>query len=155
MSKVLVTGGGLVGLLVAMFLNKRGNEVAVFERHPDIREVGIQSNRSINLTLCERGLRALACIGLDWNLEEKRALIRKSFESLPEGGVLLVYEALIDDDRRRNAFGLLMSLNMLLVTSGGFVYTGAECESWMREAGFRTTRVEHLVGPDSMVVATK
>jgi hypothetical protein len=91
----------------------------------------------------------------NWNLEEKRVLIRKAFDSLPEGGVLLVYEALIDDDRRRNAFGLLMSLNMLLVTSGGFVYTGADCESWMREVGFSTTRVEHLVGPDSMVVATK
>ena len=91
----------------------------------------------------------------NWNLEEKRALIRKAFEALPEGGVLLVYEALIDDERRHNAFGLLMSLNMLLVTAGGFNYAGAECESWMREAGFSATRVEHLVGPDSMVVATK
>ncbi len=91
----------------------------------------------------------------NWNMEEKRVLIRKAFEALPEGGVLLVYEALIDDERRRNDFGLLMSLNMLLVTSGGFVYTGAECESWLREAGFGATRVEHLVGPDSMVVATK
>ena len=85
MSKVLVTGGGLVGLLVAMFLNKRGNEVAVFERHPDIREVGIQSNRSINLTLCERGLRALACIGLDREIYELAIPVYGRLIHSPEG----------------------------------------------------------------------
>ena len=62
-----------------------------------------------------------------------------------------MYEALIDDDRRENAFGLLMSLNMLIETPAGFDYTGADCCEWMREAGFRETRVEHLLGPDSMV----
>ena len=61
------------------------------------------------------------------------------------------YEAIIDDARSQNAFGLMMSLNMLIETSGGFDYTGADCMGWMREAGFSSTRVEHLVGPDSMV----
>jgi hypothetical protein len=91
----------------------------------------------------------------DWNLEEKRALLRKAYEALPEGGALIVYEALIDDERRENALGLLMSLNMLIETPGGFDYTGADCRGWMREAGFRETRVERLVGPDSMVVGIK
>jgi hypothetical protein len=91
----------------------------------------------------------------DWNLEEKRMLLSKAYDALDKGGALIVYEALIDDDRRENAFGLLMSLNMLIETSGGFDYTGADCQGWMREAGFSSTRVEHLVGPDSMVVAIK
>lgn len=91
----------------------------------------------------------------DWNLEEKRLLIAKAFDALPTNGALIVYEALIDDDRRQNAFGLLMSLNMLIETPGGFDYTGAGCSTWMREAGFRETRVEHLIGPDSMVVGIK
>lgn len=91
----------------------------------------------------------------NWNLAQKQLLIRKAYETLREGGVLLVYDALIDPGRRENTFGLLMSLNMLLVTAGGCVYTGPECESWMREAGFGETRVEHLTGPDSMVIATK
>jgi hypothetical protein len=91
----------------------------------------------------------------DWNLEEKKMLLRKAYEALPANGALIVYEALIDDDRRENAFGLLMSLNMLIETPGGFDYTGADCRSWMQEAGFRETRVEHLVGPDSMVVGIK
>ncbi len=91
----------------------------------------------------------------DWNLEEKHMLIAKAYDALPKGGVLIIHEAIIDDDRNQNAFGLLMSLNMLIETPGGFDYTGADCTSWMREAGFRQTRVEHLVGPDSMVVGIK
>lgn len=91
----------------------------------------------------------------DWNIEQKRQLLAKAHEALPAGGALIVYDAVIDDDRRENAFGLLMSLNMLIETPGGFDYTGADCCSWMQEAGFRQTRVEHLVGPDSMVVGIK
>lgn len=91
----------------------------------------------------------------DWSLEEKRHLVNSAYRSLPVGGALIVYESLIDDERRRNTFGLLMSLNMLIETKAGFDYTGADCVRWMREAGFKETRVEHLCGPDSMVVAFK
>jgi hypothetical protein len=91
----------------------------------------------------------------DWNLEEKKMLLGKAYEALPEGGALIVFDAVIDDDRRENAFGLLMSLNMLIETTGGFDYTGADCRSWMHEVGFCETYVEHLVGPDSMVVGIK
>jgi hypothetical protein len=91
----------------------------------------------------------------DWNLEVKRMLIRKAYEALPDGGAYIVYESIIDDDRSVNAFGLLMSLNMLVETPGGFDYTGADCAGWMKEAGFKQTRVEHLVGPDSMVIGIK
>jgi O-methyltransferase domain/Dimerisation domain len=91
----------------------------------------------------------------DWDLDTKRMLLKKAHDALPDGGALIVYEALIDDDRRANAFGLLMSLNMLIETQGGFDYTGKDCSEWMREAGFRQTRVEHLVGPDGMVVGVK
>jgi hypothetical protein len=91
----------------------------------------------------------------DWNLAEKKMLVRKAYDSLHPGGALVVYDALIDDDRSKNAFGLLMSLNMLVETPGGFDYTGADCSGWMKEAGFREAYVEHLAGPDSMVVGFK
>ncbi|MGA3033082.1 MAG: methyltransferase [Terracidiphilus sp.] len=91
----------------------------------------------------------------DWDLATKKALMRKAYEALPSGGAYIVYEAIIDDDRRKNAFGLMMSLNMLIETYGGFDYTGADCQGWMRDVGFNDTRVEHLVGPDSMVVGIK
>jgi hypothetical protein len=91
----------------------------------------------------------------DWDLETKRMLIRKACDALAPGGALIVYESIIDDDRSANTFGLLMSLNMLVETPGGFDYTGSDCMGWMKEAGFRETRVEHLVGPDSMVIGIK
>jgi hypothetical protein len=91
----------------------------------------------------------------DWDLPTKKMLIRKAFDALPSGGALIVYESIIDDDRSRNAFGLMMSLNMLIETEGGFDYTGADCQGWMQEAGFSATRVEALVGPDSMVIGIK
>jgi hypothetical protein len=91
----------------------------------------------------------------DWDLDEKRILLQKAYEALPDGGALIVYEAIIDDERRENAFGLLMSLNMLIETPGGFDYTGSDCQAWMEEAGFSDSYVEHLVGPDSMVVGIK
>ena len=91
----------------------------------------------------------------DWNLDEKKMLIAKAYAALPEGGAFIVYDAMIDDDRSKNAFGLMMSLNMLIETFGGFDYTTADCIGWMKEAGFREAHAEHLVGPDSMVVAIK
>ena len=91
----------------------------------------------------------------DWDLPTKKMLIKKAFDAVPAGGALIVYESIIDDDRSKNAFGLMMSLNMLIETPGGFDYTGADCSTWMKEAGFSATRVEPLVGPDSMVIGTK
>jgi hypothetical protein len=68
---------------------------------------------------------------------------------------LIVYDPIIDDDRRRNTFGLLMSLNMLIETREGFDFTGADCAGWLKEADFAEMRVEPLVGPDSMVIGVK
>ena len=91
----------------------------------------------------------------DWNLDEKMMLLSKAYAALPSGGALIVHEALIDDARKRHALGLLMSLNMLIETPGGFDFTGADCRQWMKEAGFKQTKVEKLAGPDSMVIGIK
>lgn len=91
----------------------------------------------------------------DWGLDDKRMLIRKAYEALPDGGAFIVYETIIDDDRSKNAFGLMASLNMLIETPAGFDFTGADCQGWMKDAGFRQTRVEHLAGPDSMVIGIR
>ena len=91
----------------------------------------------------------------DWNLPTKKMLTSKAYDALPADGAFIVFEAIIDDERRRNAFGLLMSLNMLIETRAGFDYTGADCAAWMLEAGFKQTRFEHLSGPDSMVIGVK
>ncbi|MGB6165663.1 MAG: methyltransferase, partial [Pseudonocardiaceae bacterium] len=91
----------------------------------------------------------------DWDLYEKRLLLHKAYEALPTDGVLIVYDPIIDDERRSNTFNLLSSLNLRITTSGGFEYTGADCRAWMQEAGFRDSYVEHLIGPESMVIGIK
>jgi precorrin-6B methylase 2 len=91
----------------------------------------------------------------DWGLDTKKMLIRKAFEALPEGGCFIAIENVIDDDRRKNTFGLLMSLNMLIETTDGFDYTHAQFRSWCLEAGFRTTELKQLTGPTSAAIAHK
>ncbi len=91
----------------------------------------------------------------DWNLEKKKLLIKKAYEALPEGGAFVVVEALIDDARRSNAFGLLMSLNMLVEFGDAFDYTGADFAGWCREIGFRDVKVMPLAGPSSAAIAIK
>jgi hypothetical protein len=91
----------------------------------------------------------------DWDLDQKRALIARGYDALEPGGALLIYEALIDDARESNEFGLLMSLNMLVDTPGGFNFTAADCAGWIDAAGFSSFRVEPLVEPDSLIIAVK
>ncbi|MGC1388123.1 MAG: methyltransferase [Steroidobacteraceae bacterium] len=91
----------------------------------------------------------------DWNLQEKHLLLQKAFAALPKHGTLIVYDAMIDDARCRNVMGLLMSLNMLIETPGGFDYTPADCRGWMKTTGFRKTSVVPLTAVESMVIATR
>ena len=91
----------------------------------------------------------------DWGMERKRLLLSKAYDALPKGGALIIHEAMIDDDRSKNLGGLLMSLNMLIETDDGFDYTPSQCKQWMRETGFKDTRVEHLASVEWMVVAIK
>ena len=87
-----------------------------------------------------------------WGLERKKVLLQKAFDALPNGGAVLAYDAIIDDQRRENAFGLLFSLNMLIESREGAEYAAAECQSWMRDIGFSSTYVKPLAGSESVVV---
>ncbi|MFO0624330.1 MAG: methyltransferase [Polyangiales bacterium] len=91
----------------------------------------------------------------DWDEGQKKALVKKAYDALTPGGMFIAIEAVIDDARRKNAFGLLMSLNMLIELPGGFDYTGAQFDGWCREAGFARTEVVHLAGPSSAAIAYK
>ncbi len=91
----------------------------------------------------------------DWNLEKKMHLIRAAYDALPTGGALVAIEALIDDGRRENTFGLLMSLNMLIEFGDAFDFTGADFRRWCAEVGFRRFEVIHLAGASSAAIAFK
>lgn len=91
----------------------------------------------------------------DWGLENKKLLIKKAYDALPKGGALVVIENIIDDNREKNAFGLMMSLNMLIETNEGFDYSFAEFDEWTKEAGFTETSLMLLTGPSSAAIAIK
>lgn len=91
----------------------------------------------------------------NWNLEKIKELIKRSWNALPKGGAFVVIENIIDDERRKNAFGMMMSLNMLLNTTGGFNFSAADFTSWAKEAGFGQIKIIHLTGAASALVAYK
>jgi SAM-dependent methyltransferase len=91
----------------------------------------------------------------DWNLEKKMQLIRAAYDALSPGGTFIVVEALIDNARRENVFGLLMSLNMLIEFGNAFDYSASDFEKWCREVGFKSFEVLHLAGPSSAAIAYK
>lgn len=91
----------------------------------------------------------------DWNLANKKMLIAKAHRALPLGGALVAIENIIDDERRKNTFGLMMSLNMLIEFGDAFDFTGADFASWCKEAGFSRYEIVPLAGPASAAIAYK
>ncbi|MDO3637248.1 methyltransferase [Mycolicibacterium arseniciresistens] len=91
----------------------------------------------------------------DWNLEQKMHLIRAAYDALPAGGALVVIESLIDDARRTNTVGLMMSLNMLIEFGDAFDYTGADFTGWCREVGFDSVEILPLTPAMSAAIAYK
>ena len=91
----------------------------------------------------------------DWDEPTKQMLIQKAYDALPEGGALIVIENIIDDERKSNVFGLMMSLNMLIETAKGFDFTMADFNEWATSAGFKSTTVLPLAGPASAAIAYK
>lgn len=90
-----------------------------------------------------------------FDLPGKKSLLRKAYEALPVGGELVVIELILDNERRQNTMGLLLSVNMLIESDGGFNFTQADFEGWAEEAGFREVRFEPLAGPTSAAIALK
>ena len=74
---------------------------------------------------------------------------------MPPGGAFIVIENLIDDERRENVFGLMMSLNMLIEFGDAFDFTGGDFRNWCTEAGFRSVEIVPLAGPASAGIAYK
>ncbi len=91
----------------------------------------------------------------DWGIQDKKMLIKKAYDALSQGGAFVVIENIIDNDRNKNTFGLMMSLNMLIETNEGYDFTGADFDGWAKEIGFKETSIMPLTGPSSAVIAIK
>jgi hypothetical protein len=119
------------------------------------QRISTASGNFFNDPLPKADLITMGMILHDWNLEKKMHLIRSAYDALPPGGALVAIEALIDDQRRENVFGLLMSLNMLIEFGDAFDFSGADFRKWCSEAGFKRFDVIHLAGPSSAAIAYK
>jgi len=91
----------------------------------------------------------------DWDEEHKLMLMKKAYEALPAGGAFVAIENIIDDERNKNSFGMMMSLNMLIETGVGFDYTFADFTKWATACGFTSTTLLPLTGPSSAAIAYK
>lgn len=91
----------------------------------------------------------------DWDEETKLILMKKAYAALPAGGAFVAIEGIIDNERRKNVFGLMMSLNMLIETGKGFDYTFDDFNKWAKATGFKSTSLLPLAGPTSAAIAYK
>lgn len=91
----------------------------------------------------------------DWDQEKKLLLMQKAYEALEDGGAFIAIESIIDDERKQNVFGLMMSLNMLIETGTGFDYTFADFNRWAKKIGYSSTSIIQLAGPSSAAIAYK
>ena len=167
--KTMCDVGGATGLLSIEVARKHPHLRAVSFDLPAVEPVATKSIAAAGLSgridtaagdffedpLPKADLITMGMILHDWNLEKKMHLIRAAYDALPPGGAFVAIEALIDDDRRENLFGLLMSLNMLIEFGDAFDYSGADFRQWCGEAGFKRFDVMHLAGPASAAIAYK
>jgi trans-aconitate methyltransferase len=167
--KTLCDVGGATGLLCTLVARRHPHLDCVsfdlpavapiaqrwIAREADVKHVRTASGDFLKEPLPKADVITMGMILHDWNLEKKKHLVRLAYDALPPGGAFIAIENLIDDERRKNAFGLMMSLNMLIEFGDAFDFTGADFWSWCREAGFRRYEVLHLCGPCSAAIAYK
>jgi hypothetical protein len=167
--KTLCDVGGATGLLSVIAAREHPNLTCISFDLPAVEPIAKKTIENAGLSgrvstatgdfFCDPLPRAdvltMGMILHDWGLEKKKLLIGSAYEALPENGALIAIENLIDDERRVNTFGLLMSLNMLIETGEGFDYTGADFKEWCGEAGFRKFEIIQLAGTASAAVAYK
>ncbi len=118
-------------------------------------KVSIQAGDFIEGDIPSADVIAMGNILHDHGLQNKKMILKKAYNALPEGGVLMVIENIIDDNRRENAFGLMMSLNMLIETKEGFDFSFADFNEWAKDIGFKETSIMKLTGPTSAIIAIK
>lgn len=90
----------------------------------------------------------------DWSEEQRRGLVKRAFNSVRPGGVLLVYDPMLDPERRR-LDNLILSMFMLVSSPGGCEYTPNECAGWMVDSGFTEVTSMSLPAKETLVIGHK
>jgi hypothetical protein len=152
----------LDGLVALHFLERDGDGPDVHYRNtPDTAAAGLSDRVKAGSgdffvdPLPSADVITMSRILHEWNLDKRMHLIRAAYGALPVGGAFIVVESLIDDGRRENVNGLMMSLKMLIEFGDAFDYSAADFAGWCREVGFRDIAVLPLTGIISAAVAYK
>jgi predicted O-methyltransferase YrrM len=167
--KTLCDVGGATGLLSILVAQKHPNIKCMSFDLPEVQPIAKKTIDRLGLSgriepiagnfftdkLPPADVVTMGMILHDWNLEKKKHLIRLAYDALPENGALIAVENIIDDERRENVFGLMMSLNMLIEFGDAFDFSGEDFWNWCKEAGFKRYEVIHLAGPCSAAIAYK
>jgi hypothetical protein len=92
----------------------------------------------------------------DWAPEIRAKLLKIAFDAVNPGGLVVVYDQMIDDERF-DVSRILQSINVRLVRDGGSEFTASELRGWAEDAGFAYLRTVslHTVGKDSVFIAQK
>ena len=168
-SKTLVDVGGSAGLLSLMVAKHQNHMSCISFDLPPVEPIAQASIEKFGLQdrvktasgdffkdeFPKADLVVMGNILHDWDEETKLMLMKKAFVALPEGGAFVAIEGIIDDERKKNVFGMMMSLNMLIETGKGFDYTFKDFSSWASKAGFKNTSLIPLTGPSSAAIAYK
>jgi predicted O-methyltransferase YrrM len=168
-SKTLLDAGGSAGLLSLMVAKHHPHMTCSTMDLPPVEPIAAATIKQFQLEdrvkvvsgdffadpLPKADIITMGNILHDWNEENKIKLMQKAFDALPAGGVFVAIENVIDSERKQNAFGMMMSLNMLIETGDGFDYTHADFDKWAKQVGFKSTSLLPLAGPSSAVIAIK
>ena len=167
--KTLTDAGGSAGMLSLMVAKHQPHMSCVTFDLPPVEVVAKETIQKFELSdrvktasgdffadsLPPADILVMGNILHDWDEEAKISLMKKAYDALPDGGAFVVIENIIDDDRKENVFGMMMSLNMLIETGTGFDYTFSDFNKWTKEVGFKSTNLLHLAGPTSAAIAYK
>jgi hypothetical protein len=167
--KTLVDIGGSAGLLSIMVAKHQPHMMCISADLPPVEPIAQETIKQHQLSdrvktqnidffaddFPKADVITMGNILHDWDEEKKLMLLKKAYAALPAGGAFIAIEAIIDDERKQNVFGLMMSLNMLIETATGFDYTFADFTRWAKSTGFRSTEIVPLTGPSSAAIAYK
>jgi hypothetical protein len=167
--KTLTDAGGSAGMLSVMVANHQPHMTCTTFDLPPVEPIATETILHFQLanrvkatsgdffagTIPPADVVVMGNILHDWDEEKKITLMKKAYDALPEGGAFAAIESIIDDERKLNVFGMMMSLNMLIETGKGFDYTFADFNTWAAAAGFKSTALIPLAGPASAAIAYK
>ena len=89
------------------------------------------------------------------NYEQNKVLIKKCADALNKGGMIVISDFIMDEDRTKPYHGAMFSLNMLVGTANGDTYTEQEIREWFGYAGLSNIERKNTSFGADLMIAVK